>query len=270
MDNSLSHRLIAVFVRLDHIVMRLFRLVTRALWLTLTVLWGFLAVVLLYPILGAAPRLAIKRSWSRHMLRCCGLRLTVMPSDQGFNAPERGELVVMNHISFIDILVLDALRPVHFIAKSEIRDWPLIGTLCARTGTIFIERGKRHAVHDVLKTMADQLRAGEVVSFFPEGTTSDGSQVLPFHANLFEAAVRAQAMVRPLVISYWQAGHRSLAPAFIDDLSLVDCAVAVLAATGIEVRLKLLDAIPSEGLTRQQLAAKVREQMLEYHRQDND
>jgi 1-acyl-sn-glycerol-3-phosphate acyltransferase len=108
------------------------------------------------------------------------------------------------------------------------------------------------------------LQAGEVVSFFPEGTTSDGRSLLPFHANLFEAAVRAQAPVRPLVIDYLQDGHRSLIPAFIDDLSLVDCALAVLGASGLEVRMKVLDAIPSKGLSRHELAAKVRDAMLAY------
>ncbi|NDH31227.1 MAG: 1-acyl-sn-glycerol-3-phosphate acyltransferase, partial [Betaproteobacteria bacterium] len=121
----------------------------------------------------------------------CGLAFEIQAAPDGVIEPQPGELVVMNHISFIDILALDALRPVHFIAKSEIRKWPVIGILCDRTGTIFIERGKRHAVHDVLKTMANELRQGEVVSFFPEGTTSDGRQLLPFHANLFEAAVRS-------------------------------------------------------------------------------
>ncbi|NBP63031.1 MAG: 1-acyl-sn-glycerol-3-phosphate acyltransferase [Betaproteobacteria bacterium] len=196
------------------------------------------------------------------MLRCCGLRLTVMPSDQGFNAPERGELVVMNHISFIDILALDALRPVHFIAKSEIRKWPVIGILCDRTGTIFIERGKRRAVHDVLKTMANELRQGEVVSFFPEGTTSDGRQLLPFHANLFEAAVRSGAPVRPVVIRYLQRDEPSIIPAYIDDLSLVDCTLAVFRASGLRVQMRLLASIPSQGLTRHELAAQVRQAML--------
>jgi len=167
----------------------------------------------------------------------------------------------MNHISFLDILALDALRPVHFIAKSEIRDWPVIGTLCVRTGTIFIERGRRHAVHQVLGTMARQLREGEVVSFFPEGTTSDGTRLLPFHTNLFEAAVRGGAPVRPVVLRYEQYGQASTLAAFIDDLSLLDCALTVFAAQGLSLHLQILDPVPSEGLTRHQLSARVREAM---------
>ncbi|NCW33035.1 MAG: 1-acyl-sn-glycerol-3-phosphate acyltransferase [Betaproteobacteria bacterium] len=237
------------------------RLLLRSARLLGTVLWGLLAVLAVYPLVSAAGQLAIKRSWSRQMLKACGLAFEIQAAPDGVIEPQPGELVVMNHISFIDILALDALRPVHFIAKSEIRKWPVIGILCDRTGTIFIERGKRHAVHDVLRVMAAELSQGEVVSFFPEGTTSDGRQLLPFHANLFEAAVRAGAAVRPVVISYRQDGEVTTIPAFINDLSLVDCALVVFRAKGLSVTMRLLDRVPSDGLSRHELAARVREAM---------
>lgn len=242
--------------------MKVLRIGYRAARLLFTVLWGLLAVRLLYPLLGAARQREVKRQWSRQMLAACGLRIQVETAPDGASTPQPGELVVMNHISFLDILALDALRPVHFIAKSEIRDWPVIGTLCVRTGTIFIERGRRHAVHQVLGTMARQLREGEVVSFFPEGTTSDGTRLLPFHTNLFEAAVRGGAPVRPVVLRYEQYGQASTLAAFIDDLSLLDCALTVLGARGLSLRLQILNPVASAGLTRHQLAAQVREVML--------
>ena len=238
------------------------RLLLRSARLLGTVLWGLLAVLAVYPLVSAAGQLAIKRSWSRQMLKACGLAFEIQAAPDGVIEPQPGELVVMNHISFIDILALDALRPVHFIAKSEIRKWPVIGILCDRTGTIFIERGKRRAVHDVLKTMANELRQGEVVSFFPEGTTSDGRQLLPFHANLFEAAVRSGAPVRPVVIRYLQRDEPSIIPAYIDELSLADCTLAVFRASGLRVQMRLLASIPSQGLTRHELAAQVRQAML--------
>ncbi|NBP35178.1 MAG: 1-acyl-sn-glycerol-3-phosphate acyltransferase [Betaproteobacteria bacterium] len=226
------------------------RLICRASYLLSTVCWGLIAVLVLYPFINLESQRAVKKAWSRQMLKACGLDFRVEASPEGLLEPQPGELVVMNHISFIDILALDALRPVHFIAKSEIRAWPVIGTLCQRTGTIFIERGKRA-----------ELSQGEVVSFFPEGTTSDGRQLLPFHANLFEAAVRAAAPVRPVVISYRQHGEASTVAAFIDDLTLVDCALAVFRAKGLSVTMHLLDCVPSDGLSRHELAARVREAM---------
>jgi 1-acyl-sn-glycerol-3-phosphate acyltransferase len=239
------------------------RVVQRSIYLLATIAWGLLAVLLLYPLISVDRQRSVKRAWSRQMVSACGLSLSIKAAKDGRLEPLDGELVVMNHISFIDILALDALRPVHFIAKSEIRSWPIIGTLCKRTGTIFIERGKRHAVHDVLKVMAAELRQGEVVSFFPEGTTGNGITLLPFHANLFEAAVRSGAKVRPVVIRYAQNGKPSLLPAFIDDLSLVECAIAVFRAEGLAVELRLLDAISSEGITRHELTLSVRAAMLE-------
>ncbi|MFN5142154.1 MAG: lysophospholipid acyltransferase family protein [Burkholderiales bacterium] len=252
-DRPVLHEMVSLLIHL--------RLAFRAGYLLTTVFWGFLAVLFLYPLINKERQRAVKKAWSHQMLMACGIDFQVEASPEGLLEPRPGELVVMNHISFIDILALDALRPVHFIAKSEIRGWPNIGTLCQRTGTIFIERGKRHAVHDVLKTMASELSQGEVVSFFPEGTTSDGKQLLPFHANLFEAAVRSAAPVRPVVISYRQNGQFTTIPAFIDDLSLVDCALAVFRARGLSVSMRMLDRISSEGLSRHELAARVREAM---------
>lgn len=190
------------------------------------------------------------------------MRLVVHPAPDGSATPLAGELVAMNHISFVDILAIDSLRPVQFVAKREIRSWPVIGTLCKRTGTIFIERGRRQAVHSVLKTMSQELHGGKVVAFFPEGTTSDGRGLLAFHSNLFHAAVLASAAVRPIVLSYRRHGEHSLLPAFIDDLTLVECAASILQTSGLEVHLTVLNAIESAGLTRHELAARVREAML--------
>ena len=237
------------------------RLVWRAAYLLMTVLWGLLAVLLLYPLISKLRQRRVKKAWSRQMLKACGFELEIHPAHDGSLEPQSGELVAMNHISFIDVLALDALRPVHFIAKSEIRNWPVVGILCDRTGTIFIERGRRHAVRDALKTMAQQLNEGEVVAFFPEGTTSDGSHLLPFHANLFEAAVRSGAAVRPVRISYRQHGALTKLAAYIDDLSLVDCALTVFRARGLTVHMQLLERVESEGLNRHGLAAQVRKAM---------
>ena len=125
-------------------------------------------------------------------------------------------LVLPNHVSWLDILVIDSIAPCSFIAKAEIRDWPLVGLLCDRAGTLFIERGRRHAVHQVLQTATEQLHAGGRVAVFAEGTTSDGTVVLPFHANLVEAAVRADCVVQPLALRYEDgSGQRSTAVEFV-------------------------------------------------------
>jgi 1-acyl-sn-glycerol-3-phosphate acyltransferase len=156
-------------------------------------------------------------------------------------------LVLPNHVSWLDILVIDSVEPCSFIAKAEIRSWPLVGFLCDRAGTLFIERGRRHAVHQVLETATEQLRAGGRVAVFAEGTTSDGTVVLPFHANLVEAAVRADCVVQPLALRYEdRSGQRSMAVEFVGSTTFAQSLWRVLAEP--ETRAVMIPLEPLEPL----------------------
>jgi len=160
-------------------------------------------------------------------------------------------LVLPNHVSWLDILVIDSVEPCSFIAKAEIRSWPLVGFLCDRAGTLFIERGRRHAVHQVLETATEQLRAGGRVAVFAEGTTSDGTVVLPFHANLVEAAVRADCVVQPLALRYEdRSGQRSTAVEFVGSTTFVQSLWRVLAES--ETRAVMIPLTPLAGEDRAQ------------------
>jgi len=119
--------------------------------------------------------------------------------------------------------VINAWRPTPFVSKAEIRQWPLVGWLAQQLDTVFIQREKRSDARRIMHELSDRLSAGELMCVFPEGTTSNGLAVLPFHANMFQAAVSACAPVQPLCIMYEDAhGRQSTAPAYIDDLSLAD------------------------------------------------
>ena len=139
-----------------------------------------------------------------------------------------GRLVVANHLSWLDIFAIDALCPASFVAKSEIARWPLVGTLVARAGTLFIERGRRHAVHRLIEHIERSLQAGGRVAVFPEGTTGAGHALLPFHANLIQAAVDAQAPVVPVLVpavaelKSWLCGMTSRATFALDQISRAD------------------------------------------------
>jgi len=129
-------------------------------------------------------RAAAVQQWAARMLRALGVTLEV----RGEPAP--GPLMwVANHIAWLDILALHALRYCRFIAKSEVRHWPLIGPMSDAAGTLFIERASRRDALRVVHQTAQALTDGEVVAVFPEGTTSEGVTVLPFHANLLQAAI---------------------------------------------------------------------------------
>src|SRR5271170_6750511 len=137
------------------------------------------------------------RWWSIGVLKIFGMQVRVAGPTQVL---EPGSMLVMNHISWIDVYVIFAIQPVRFVAKAEIRGWPVIGSLCDGVGTLYIERGRRRAVHQTNQAIADLLNAGDRIGVFPEGTTSDGRSVLPFHANLIQAALAVNARIQPVAL----------------------------------------------------------------------
>ena len=121
-------------------------------------------------------------------------------------------LVVGNHVSWLDIYTVNAWRPTPFVSKAEVRQWPVVGWLAEKLDTVFLQREKRTEAMRVMHEMAERLRNGMCV--FPEGTTTDGQELLPFHANLFQAAVSAGCAVQPICLMYEDAhGRQSVAPA---------------------------------------------------------
>ena len=166
-------------------------------------LGGLATVLLLFPVLNQRRRDRLVQQWSGLLVRSCGVRIKIDPAAAAqIDDASRGRMIVANHISWLDIFVINAIAPSCFIAKSDIAAWPLIGTLVGRVGTLFLERGKRHAVHDMIQKAQARLREGRRIAVFPEGTTSDGLRLLPFHGNLIEAAVQTPTGVVPIGLRY--------------------------------------------------------------------
>ena len=204
---------------------RLVRAAWRLFGMSICLLAGMVAALTVLRSLSPNLQRGLIRTWARWTLRAAGVRV----KSTGKPVISAG-LVLPNHVSWLDILVIDSVEPCSFIAKAEIRSWPLVGFLCDRAGTLFIERGRRHAVHQVLETATEQLRAGGRVAVFAEGTTSDGTVVLPFHANLVEAAVRADCVVQPLALRYEdRSGQRSTAVEFVGSTTFAQSLWRVLA-----------------------------------------
>jgi 1-acyl-sn-glycerol-3-phosphate acyltransferase len=226
----------------------------------LHLLLGVSIVLLLYPFLGLERRHTVVRWWSHRVLSLCGMTLVVKG-----DLPAGPRLFVMNHISWLDIYALNALKPSHFVAKSEIRGWPLIGLLCDRAGTIFIERGKRHAVHQVIHQLAERMQQGHTAAAFPEGTTTRGDQLLPFHANLLQAAIEARVPVTPVALRYWHHEQRSEVPAYVEGMTLVESMSKVVMTPGMVAELTLLPELhPEEFKTRHALAKAAQDIMSRY------
>ncbi|MBI5791024.1 MAG: 1-acyl-sn-glycerol-3-phosphate acyltransferase [Rhodocyclales bacterium] len=179
----------------------------------------------------------LRSIWSRQLLGILEVRIE---ASAGIESGLEAGLLVANHISFLDIFVINAVSPSAFVAKSDVAGWPLIGWLAGRNGTVFIERGNRLAAHGARHAMLEALGRGERLAIFPEGTTTAGDRVLPFHGALFQGAIDAGASVHALALSYHHAdGSRSSAPAYIDDLSVMDCLKRILQTRGLVARLSI-------------------------------
>jgi len=205
------------------------------------VLCGLLTIGLVFVWVGHRGRLAIKRHWSRVLLALCGIRTLT----EGQPVSSGAVLWAVNHVSWLDIFVLNVVRPTAFVAKQEIRHWPLIGWLAAGADTIFIERGFRHAVHRVGQAMKRRFDRGQAVGLFPEGTTSDGFDVLSFYGNLFEPARTPGVTVQPVALRYYYRNERSAYAAFVGEQTLIENLWLVLSTTGLSVEMVFLPPIAS-------------------------
>jgi 1-acyl-sn-glycerol-3-phosphate acyltransferase len=229
------------------------KLALRKARLVVHLLHGMWTVWTRFPRATPQQRLELNRAWSLRMLQLCGMRLVV--HNDGARLDE-GVLVVANHISWIDIYVINAWRPTPFVSKAEIRKWPVVGWLAQQLGTVFIQREKRSDAKRIMHELANRLNAGELMCVFPEGTTSDGIQLLPFHANMFQAAVSASRPVQPVCMMYEDAqGRQSTAPAYIGELSLGDSLDALLRAGPLTAHV-YVGAPLAPGADRRLLAAE--------------
>lgn len=216
---------------------------------------GALTVLLVFPRLDRAHRAARVTRWAGHLLAILGVRVRVFgpAPDPGLG----GGLLVANHVSWLDIHLLHSLLPARFISKAEVRGWPLIGWLAEAAGTVFLVREKKSDAMRVNRAMAEHLRLGDCLALFPEGTTSDGSDLLPFYPSLFQPAVEAGTPVWPVFIRYrTPRGERSEAAAYHGDTSLGQSFMRIVRAGGIEAEVHFLAPIASTGLNRRELARR--------------
>ena len=211
---------------------------------------GLATCALLFPLIGPARRNAVVARWSRRLLAICGVSV----SQQG--APLAHALLAANHVSWLDIFVINAMAPSHFVAKAEIRAWPAMGWLAQRAGTVFIARGSRRDLRHTFKGIVDELKQGQRVAFFPEGTTAAQGDLLPFHANLFEAAIDAAVPLQPLALAYLDAGG-AVHPAvdFTGEISFASSMMAILSGPPVQARLTWLAPLAGRDAHRRELSA---------------
>lgn len=209
-----------------------------------------------YPFITPARQLRFKRQWSARLLTILGVRLV---TDEPFLSP--GSLLVANHISWLDVFVINAAYPAAFVSKAEVRQWPLVGWLASRNETVFLRRGSRGHAKIVNGEIAGLLGSQRHVAIFPEGTTTDGSHVQGFHAALLQPAIEAGAAIQPLAIAYrLPDGSFTRAAAYDGDVSLLECIQAIVAEPLIVARIRVAPPISTAEMPdRRALAHAARE-----------
>jgi 1-acyl-sn-glycerol-3-phosphate acyltransferase len=236
MKNEINRRLIQIF---------------RSIRLLLHIISGLIQSAV-YPHLDQPAQRRMAQNWSTQLLAilCIKLRHRGAPPA----AEAQRVILAANHISWLDVYALNTVCPARFVAKAEIRGWPLLGWLSRNAGTLFIERTKRSDTARINADIADVLKVGDRVAVFPEGTTNDGTALRHFHASLLQSAVTASALLYPVAIRYTDiTGKVSEAAPYVD-ISMLESLQRILRQPWIDVELIFADPIDSSGKNRRELA----------------
>lgn len=202
---------------------------------------GIWILLLVFPFCTAHEQQQRIRLWCYKLLLLFNIDLVIRDGDY---LGQGGYLLVANHISWIDIHVINAFRPHYFVAKSEVASWPIFGWMAKKLGTLFIERERAQSLRNTVMQMADLLQV-QAICIFPEGTSSDGMQIRPFKSNVFEAAILAQAPIYSVAIQYFlvHSGEKTPAPAFTGEMGLLDSITTLLRAPAINAELTFLPVL---------------------------
>ncbi len=197
------------------------------------------------------------RQWMQQACRIIGLQIQITG-----NLPEQnGQLYIANHVSWLDIIAIASVTDCKFLAKASIRHWPVIGWFTASMGSLFIRRHNRRAFHKSLQRVQERLQQGASICIFPEGTTSDGRHVLPFHSGLLQSAIDAEVAVQPLVLKYENADgeYEEHAPYYGNHVFVLHM-LKLLCRPQTQLKLTVLPAMPQQTGADRQMLARVLEQ----------
>lgn len=214
----------------------------RLVLLFVHIVIGLSLTLTIFRVLSWPVRQRIIQKWSWLLVKILGVRINVVSAP--VRMPMRG-LLVSNHTSWIDIFVTNAIQPVRFIAKSDVKKWPVLGTLVTSVGTLYVERGNRHLISQTNKEITDAAGKGDLIGLYPEGTTTDGTYLLPFKSNLFQPAIDSGLHVYPLAVSYSKGGKPSQLASYVGDTSLFGSFWQLASSIGLTANLHYCPIIPA-------------------------
>jgi 1-acyl-sn-glycerol-3-phosphate acyltransferase len=187
-------------------------------------------------------------TWSRLLCWICGLKLRF----HGEYEPKTA-LWVANHISWLDIFAILGRHYMIFVSKQEVSTWLLIGWLVSRVGTLYVKRGA-NSLHELTANMTYKLQQQQDVLLFPEGTTTDGSELKPFFARLLQPANNAQVLIQPIALRYTENGELSNNAPYIGDDTFLSHLWKILAVWRVELDIYYCEPIQANGQPRRELA----------------
>lgn len=229
----------------------------RGARLALHISYGMLLAVF-YPYLNQTRQRRILKRWSRQLLNILNIGIQIEGHQPARS--EDGCLMVANHVSWLDVFVLNAIHPSQFIAKSEVCSWPIIGWLCKCGGTIFIERAVRRDTALINQRVGMLLKQGVCVGLFPEGTSTDGRQVGHFHSALIQPAIDAGVRLCPIALRYHdENGELSTVAAFTGDTTLAQSIFRILRCRRHNVLAVFTPALTTINENRRVLARSAQE-----------
>ena len=216
---------------------------------------GLMVAGIIFPRVRAQKQARITQWWSQKTLRILNIVLSIHGARPPAGA--RNLVIASNHISWLDIYIINAAQPARFVAKEEIRDWPIVGWLCEKAGTIFIRRSKRSDTARINDEMRDVLATGWSIGLFPEGTTTAGDRLLKFHSSLFEPAVVNGAAVSPIALCYRSSGGEPTdVAAYIGELSFAESLAKIIAQKSMIAQITFAPSIDAKAMSRRDLALR--------------
>ena len=208
------------------------------------ILVGVLVTIVLLPIVTKSSKLRITKWWSGRLLVAFNLQVICHGHTPTNNERLSKTIFVANHISWTDIQALNSIISLRFIAKSDIKNWPILRFLIKGANTIFIDRSKRQDAARTLNVAVLSLNSGDNLCYFPEGTTTDGTEIKPFKSSLMQAAIDANATIRPVAIRYPKPdGSINTGVAYAGETTMLESIQSILLQQSPVVELHFLEPI---------------------------
>lgn len=240
------------------------RVFIRAIRLLNHLCIGLFMITFVLPNKNNSDKAQVINSWSKQLARIFNISVVVHGKPPSL-APQN-QMFLSNHISWFDIFALYTVFNSRFIAKSDIQSWPVINKLCTGAGTFFIQREKIKDTKRVSDSITTALKNGDSVTFFPEGTTTDGTYLKPMKTSLIQSIVDSQGRIQPIYLNYRERnGKHSAAAAYIDDITMAQSLHTLLSSDGIEVHLHFLASIDASQHDRSSISSAIKASLHEAH-----